>query len=115
MAEFAVKIQAKLDSNDDRQPQIPGHRPYKETGSSGMVPKATKSCVHCGVCAEKCPVQAIDLSDPVVTDKDKCISCMRCVAVCPHSARKVGAVMMTAVDVMLKKVCSDRKEAELYL
>ena len=115
LAEFAAKIQAKLDSNDDRQPQIPGHRPYKETGSSGMMPKATKSCVHCGVCAEKCPVQAIDLSDPTVTDKDKCISCMRCVAVCPHSARKIGAVMMTAVDVMLKKVCSDRKEAELYL
>ena len=39
---------------------------------------------------------------------------MRCVSVCPHGARKVNGVMLATVGAMLKKVCSDRKEPELY-
>ena len=80
-----------------------------------MVPKPTRDCNSCGLCGEKCPVQAIDRSNPRHTDRDRCISCMRCVSICPRSARKVGAVMLAAVDVALKKVCSDRKTGELYL
>ena len=112
---FAEKIREKLSSGDCTQPTIPGNRPYKKAGGSGLVPKPTRDCNNCGLCAEKCPVQAIDQNDPKCTDKDRCISCMRCVAVCPQSARKVSSVMLAAVDVMLKKVCLDRKEGELYL
>lgn len=58
---------------------------------------------------------AIDPSDPGHVDKDKCISCMRCVSICPRSARKINSVMLAAVDVALKKVCSARKTGELYI
>ena len=112
---FAEKIREKLSSGDCTEPHIPGNRPYKKAGGSGLVPKPTRDCNNCGLCAQKCRVQAIDPQDPKHTDKDTCISCMRCVAVCPKAARKVGAVMLAAVDVALKKVCSDRKEGELYL
>lgn len=47
-------------------------------------------------------------------DRDKCISCMRCVAVCPHKGRKVSPVMLFAANLMLKKACSIRKENELF-
>lgn len=80
-----------------------------------MVPKPTKDCDNCGLCADKCPVQAIDHSDPEKVDSKACISCMRCVSICPNSARKVNGVMMAAVSTMLKKVCAERKECELYL
>ena len=80
-----------------------------------MVPEPTRGCVKCGLCAEKCPVQAIDPKDPRKVDKNACISCMRCVAVCPHGARKVNGVLLAAVRAMLKKACSGRKEPELYL
>lgn len=115
LADFAKSIQAKLEKEDDSEPAIPGNRPYKKGGGSGMVPEPTKDCVKCGLCAEKCPVQAIDPKDPRKVDKNACISCMRCVAVCPHGARKVNGVLLAAVRAMLKKACSGRKEPELYL
>ncbi len=60
-------------------------------------------------------MQAIDPANVKKVDKNACISCMRCVSVCPHSARKAKPVMLTAVGVALKKVCSERRECELYL
>ena len=112
---FAEKIQQKLDAGSISEPAIPGNRPYKKGGGAGMVPKPTKDCVKCGLCARECPVQAIDLHDPKEVDGKKCISCMRCVSVCPHSARKVNGMMLAAVGMALKKACADWKENELYI
>lgn len=116
LEKFAERISEKIVSGGTSKPQIPGNRPYKKRGGKGMVPKASsKKCVKCGVCAEKCPVAAIDRTDPLKTDSDKCISCMRCVSVCPHSARSVNSVMLAAVNAALKPVCSERKDCELYI
>ena len=112
---FGGKIREKLDAGDASEPAVPGNRPYKKEGGAGMTPKPTKDCVKCGLCAAKCPVQAIDKNDPKNVDSKACISCMRCVSVCPHSARKVSGVMLAAVGAMLKKTCSERKECELYI
>lgn len=107
---FAEKISDKTDAVRS----IPGNRPYKKSGGGGLVPKPTKGCEKCGVCAEKCPVEAIDKSD-FSADVKKCISCMRCVKQCPHGARKVDPVMVSAVALAIKKACSVRKENELFL
>ena len=115
LADFAGRIREKLDRNDLSEPCVPGNRPYKKAGAAGLVPKPTKDCVRCGACAKECPVQAIDPANVKKVDKNACISCMRCVSVCPHSARKAKPVMLTAVGVALKKVCSERRECELYL
>lgn len=115
LSNFAKQIQLKLSENNLTEPAIPGNRPYKKAGGAGLVPKPTKECDRCGVCVQACPVQAIDKDDPKKVDDKACISCMRCISVCPHNARKANPVMLAAVGVALKKVCSERKECELFL
>lgn len=115
LSDFAKQIQDKLSVGDTSEPVIHGNRPYKHAGATGMVPKPTKECTKCGVCSEKCPVQAIDPENPKKVDEKACISCMRCISVCPHFARKVNPVMLSVVGLALKKVCSERKDCELFL
>ena len=115
LTQFAKQLREKLSSGDAAEPPIPGNRPYKKAGGAGMVPRPTKACTRCGVCAQACPVQAVHPDDPKKVDEKACISCMRCVSVCPHSARKVNSAMLAAVGLVLKKACSTRKDCELFL
>ncbi len=47
--------------------------------------KINKKCNKCGVCANLCPVENIEIKD-TVTFKDKCLFCLRCVSYCPQQA-----------------------------
>ncbi|MDO5539543.1 MAG: EFR1 family ferrodoxin [Eubacteriales bacterium] len=115
---FAGKIFEKINGSDAfcvSALQIPGNRPYKKGGAAVLVPKADKKCIGCGLCAEKCPAQAISRENIKTADSEKCISCMRCVEQCPKSARKVNGAMVSAVALAIKKACSERKSNELFI
>jgi len=110
LAQFAEQIAQKASSS----PSLPGNRPYKKAGGGSLVPKAGKECDKCGLCAEICPVQAID-PQTMAADAKICLSCMRCVKRCPHGTRKVNGALVSAVALAIKKACSIRKENELFL
>jgi len=114
---FAKKILEKINNNTAFKSslQIPGNYPYKKVSRIGLVPKADKKCINCGLCAENCPAQAINKNDVKTADSKKCISCMRCVVQCPYSARKVNDLMVSAAALAIKKACSERKSNELYI
>ena len=94
---------------------LPGNRPYKKDFSMSLVPQATSACTGCGICADHCPAQAISHENPRSTDKAKCISCMRCVSICPHHARRPNRFVVWLAGLMIKSACSKRKEPELFL
>lgn len=113
---YAGVIQEKIEKGKTgEKPVIPGNRLYKKYGGVGLVPKPTKDCVNCGLCAMQCPARAICRDDSKRVDSGKCISCMRCVAKCPRGARKVQEAIVKVAALKMKKVCSVRKECELFI
>ncbi|GAB4315999.1 MAG: 4Fe-4S binding protein [Methanobacteriaceae archaeon] len=57
---------------------------------SGSVVYDSDSCQSCGICVNKCPVNALTLEDDKITvDSSKCIVCGECEAICPVSAIKI--------------------------
>ncbi|MFX0177800.1 MAG: ATP-binding protein [Candidatus Hodarchaeota archaeon] len=47
-------------------------------------------CVGCGICMDKCPIEAISLIDGIAHDDEhKCIGCGTCVHHCPEGARSL--------------------------
>lgn len=116
LTRFAENIRAKMEAGSlSSHLNLPGNRPYREYGGVPLKPAAGKSCNRCGLCADKCPTGAIDTANPSQTDSKLCISCMRCMAICPQHARSLNKALHAAASLKLKKACSGRKENELFL
>lgn len=114
MDAYLANLQTSLQQKKALQVQVPGNHPYKEFHAIPMVPKANSSCIAYGKCAIECPVEAIDPMNPSTTDKNKCISCMRCITICPTHARALNPIILKGAVLKLKKACETRKEIELY-
>lgn len=111
---YAVKCKEAA-ANSTSAVMVPGSLPYRKYMSVPIRPKAGKLCNACGLCAEKCPVNAIDPQALHMADKNKCISCLRCVAVCPRHARQVNRVILRVAKMKMKKACAGRKSNQLFL
>ena len=116
LANFAASIHSKIKSETlPAHLKLPRNRPYREYNGVPMKPQTGKSCIQCGVCAKGCPVGAIPTDNPSKTNTEQCISCMRCIVVCPQKARSVNKILLTAASIKMKKTCSDYKQNELFL
>ena len=49
------------------------------------------TCIGCGMCVRKCPVQAIEMKDKKpMWVKDKCVMCLGCLHRCPKFSIQYG-------------------------
>lgn len=94
---------------------VSGNFPYRKYQSIPVKPKVNRDCSKCGLCAESCPVKAILPSDPLKTDKSRCISCLQCVSKCPRKARYINRFILHIAEIAMKKLCKDRKENVFFL
>ena len=115
MADFAAKILEKLEGDGWQEPQVPGNCPYRDWKQMPVIPLTNASCISCGLCAARCPVQAIPVSNPSSTDQSRCILCMRCISVCPVKARSLPEQACAMLEQKLSSVRNIRRENELFL
>lgn len=94
---------------------VPGNHPYidmidsKKRLSSVEFIAVDNSCRQCGVCAEHCPVGAIDPENSTSINTEKCILCHACIKACPENARKINNDMIKNISLRLSQTCQARK------
>lgn len=114
LAGFGATIINKVESTDTFESlSLPGNRPYR-AGNTGPFPTADDNCTGCGTCQELCPANAIPADDLRNVNKELCISCMRCISVCPTKARNIGQVEIMVTE-KLKTLAATRKNNELFI
>lgn len=112
---FGREIRTLLDAGSREEADIPEKAMLRPFGGVPLHPKTGKRCTRCGKCATLCPVGAIPRDDPAMTDESVCITCMRCVAVCPEQARALNPLLLRLASRKLRRVCAQRREPEIIL
>ncbi len=118
---FGRRIRERLRSlpSADRITDIalPGCRPYR--GDSRLQAAdfiaVGDACIQCGICAEVCPVGAIDPEESRRIDTAACITCCACIKNCPQHARSIKPGSVHDMSVRLHALCGERKEPECFL
>ncbi len=118
---FGRRIQQKLFSLDSiaglHSITFPGNNPYGGVIKIWDVDfiKVGNECNQCGVCADMCPVGAIDLEKSDSIDIIKCISCCACIKYCPQKARSIKASPVQDAALRLHTLYGERKEPEIFI
>jgi ferredoxin len=74
----------------------------------------SSDCTQCGICAEGCPVGAIDPEISNLINKDKCTLCCACIKHCPQKARKMKPGLMKDAAIRCHENFKERKEPEYF-
>jgi ferredoxin len=97
--------------------KIPGNNPYGGITDLWSVDfiAVGNECTQCGICAEGCPVGAIDSLNSNLIDIEKCITCCACIKNCPQKARTMKPGPVKDAAIRLNTLYRERKEPVLFI
>ena len=81
----------------------------------GHIANDIDTCIFCGMCARKCPTDAIDVSKPETLwaiDRLRCIQCNCCVEVCPVKCLTMENAQTRVASGEVKDMLRQEKSAE---
>lgn len=110
---FKKKIESLL-LKEYKEPIIPGNRPYKMSKPAKLIPLTNSFCNDCGLCVKKCPTKAIDSNNFHKIDENLCISCMRCIHICPSHAKHIEEKTFKILEEKLMPFFAERKNNNFY-
>jgi ferredoxin len=123
--QFGEKIKKKISAaqsiDEITGVAVPGKFPYVDMVDSKKKLSALEfisvdqGCLQCGVCAQFCPVGAIDSENSALVNTGKCILCHACIKVCPENVRRIKNDMLKNIAQRLSQTCQVRKEPILFL
>ena len=119
--EFGQDIRKKLQSiasiSQISKVDVPGSYPYEGTTDLWDVDFIAVSdlCTQCGVCAEVCPVGAMDSQDSSLINQEKCITCCACLKRCPQNARTIKPGPVKEAQKRINTLFTERKKPEHFL
>ena len=96
---------------------IPSNYPYggvTELWSIDFI-AVSKDCKECGICAEECPVGAIDSKNSALIDTVICTLCCACIKHCAQNARTMKPGIMKDAAIRVHELFRERKEPELFI
>lgn len=95
---------------------LPGKYPYggvTELWSVDFVEVSCK-CTKKGICAEVCPVGAINHENTSMINQEKCISCCACIKKCLEKARTMKESRVKDAAIRLNQLFVEQKEPEVF-
>lgn len=114
--QFAKNVLNAIEEGKAETVIVPGNYPYKEVKKGSATPISLATCNSCGHCASVCPTEAVTIADKeVLTDVDKCIMCMACVAKCPAQSRVLPPPIQEGLTQKLSVFKEVHRENEFYL
>ncbi|MCP4022927.1 MAG: ferredoxin [Desulfobacteraceae bacterium] len=118
---FGQKIREKLQSvssvSQISDVSVPGTYPYGGITKLWDVDfiAVDDQCSQCGVCAEVCPVGAVDSQHSAMIDHEKCITCCACIKSCPQNARAMKPGPVKDAQKRVNTLYIEQKKPEYFL
>jgi len=96
---------------------VPGTYPYEGITELWDVDfiDVGDSCSQCGICAEVCPMGAVNSQDSSIINHKKCITCCACIKSCPQNARIMKSGPVKDAQTRLNTLYKEPKQPEYYL